>query len=333
MNLAEDYARKLALLSGDPFETEVIIALQQTISSFQRVPDKPHGDGGLDGLSHNYSHAYCCYGLELQAGPGTLPAALRKKIADKFKTDLRRLLEVEFRSGRLVEKTNDVLPKVLGDPLSSRITTIVLISNVFEDNRLIGDLRKGFEDYLAASKKRFVDAKCELVIWGPIDFANNMAVSERFLLRVENPWLFEVLKTVEQQAESHEPPDQDKFNEKFDYLVAKNPKALESITALRTTFRLGWSKSILVNQQLAATQPNVHEEFERARKTAATDAHIASSKQGVDPFDLLANAKDGLRLRMAELVNGGLPSSTRDDLAEAETGRLIGECPLDWRSQ
>jgi hypothetical protein len=331
--LAEDYARKLALLSGDPFETEVITALQQTISSFQRVPDKPHGDGGLDGLSHQYSRAYCCYGLELQPGPGTLAAALRKKIANKFKADLRRLLAVEFRSRKLVEKANIVLAGVLGDPPSSRIMMIILITNVFEDNRLIGDLRKGFEEYMNASKKRFVDGRCELVIWGPIDFANNMAVSEQCLLRVENPGLFEVLKTVEQQAKTHEPSDQDKFNEKFAYLDANLPRLKEGIQALKTTFKLGWSKSILIDQQLAATLPNVHEEYERARKTAATNAHIASGKQGVDPFELLENVRVGLRIRMAELVNGGLPPSTRDELVEAETGRLIGECPLDWRSQ
>lgn len=77
--LRGQYARKLGHLSGDPFEDEIVIALQQTIVGFQRVPDKPHGDGGLDGISHNFTRAYCCYGLELQPGPGTISAAIRRK--------------------------------------------------------------------------------------------------------------------------------------------------------------------------------------------------------------------------------------------------------------
>ena len=38
--------------------------LQGHITDFQRIPDKPSGDGGLDGLSHGQECAYCCYGPE-----------------------------------------------------------------------------------------------------------------------------------------------------------------------------------------------------------------------------------------------------------------------------
>jgi hypothetical protein len=151
---ADEYARKLGLLSGDPFEAEVVVALQQTFTGngFQRVPDKPQGDGGLDGLSHGRTRAYCCYGPELQPSPRTLAAALRKKIADKFKSDLRRLLELDFKSSKLVKKANDELATVLGDPPSVKIQVIVLITNVFEDKRLIGDLGNAFDEYKKASK-------------------------------------------------------------------------------------------------------------------------------------------------------------------------------------
>lgn len=327
-----EYARKLALLTGDAFEGEVVIAFQQTLVGFQRVPDKPHGDGGLDGLSHNFTRGYCCYGLELQPSPGTIAAALRKKIAKKFKEDLMRLFELKTVKRALVHAPNQVLPKVLGASLSSlKLEVIRLIVNVFEDNRLIGDLRAAFDTLSKASKKRFVSAKCELTIWGPEDVANNTSVSEQFLLRVEYPGLFEAMKTASEHAATHEPPGQEKFNRKFDDLLALAPHAKEDIEELRATFKKGWSKSILVNQQMATTLPNVHQEFDQTRRTTATEARLASSKQGIDPFALIEDAQRRLHERMASLVNGGLPIAMRDELVEAETGRLIGECPLRWR--
>jgi hypothetical protein len=336
LTLLDDYAQGLARLSGDPFQAEIVRELQQTFTGdgFQRIPDKPQGDGGLDGLSHSRTRGYCCYGLELEHGPGSLPPALRKKIAEKFKADLRRVLEVEMKSKKLVHSPNGSLATVLGDPPTAKLTTMILITNIFEDKRLIGDLGTAFEEYKAASKRRFVHAKCELVIWGPIDVVNNTSVNAQSLLRVEHPRLFEAIKAAEQQAENHEPPGQEKFNQKFDDLAALtlDPDGKAEIEELRGTFKKAWSTSILLNQQMAMTLPDLHEEFDRTRRTAATEARLASNKAGVDPFALIEDAKNRLHQRMASLVNGGLPATMRDQLAEAETGRLIGECPLRWRS-
>lgn len=333
MSRTVEYARKLATLTGDAFETEVVVALQQSFTGgCQRVPDKPNGDGGLDGLSHNGTRAYCCYGLEMQPGPGTLAARLRKKIVDKFKADLRRLLELDFVKKKLVHCPNKVLCGVVGDPPVQRILNITLVANVFEDNQLIGDLRTAFADYMNVSNKKFVDPKCDLNLWGPEDVALNTSVTEQFLLRLEHPALFSAIESSITQAEKHEPPDQDRFIAKFDALVAVvSPTKKPGIDSLKATFKKGWSRSILLNQQLSATLPDVHEQFERMRKAAATDANLDSNKPGVDPFTLLERARERLRRQMSDLVNGGLPSATRDELVDAETGRLIGECPLDWR--
>lgn len=334
MNRVAEYAKKLGNMIGDAFELEVVVALQQTFTGgCQRVPHKPNGDGGIDGLSHNSTRAYCCYGLEMQPGPGTLPARLRQKIVKKFREDLRRILELDIVTRKLVHKQNTVLPGILGDPPIRRIENITLIANVFEDNQLIGDLKGAFAEYLIASRKKFVDPKCEVNIWGPEDVANNASVTEQFLLRIEHPTLFSAIESASSLSQNHEPPNLDKFNEKFNDLagrVSTNRKG--AIDELKTTFKQGWSRSILLNDHLASTLPDLHEEFERVRRRAATDAHIRSNRQGVDPFELVEKARDGLREQMRELVNGGLPSATRDELVDAETGRLLGECPLDWRS-
>lgn len=117
--------------------------------------------------------------MRARPGPGTLAARVRKKIADKFKGDLRRILELEFVKRKLVHKENKVLPGVLGDPPLKRILNITLVANVFEDNQLIGDLKMAFAGFLKVSTKRFVDPNCELNVWGPEDVANNASVTEQ----------------------------------------------------------------------------------------------------------------------------------------------------------
>ena len=62
---------------------------------FQTIPSKPQGDAGLDGFSHVGTQGYCCYGPELKTYRQT--RSLEKAIVDKFKSDLRRLLELEFK--------------------------------------------------------------------------------------------------------------------------------------------------------------------------------------------------------------------------------------------
>lgn len=45
-------AERLRRLEGEAFEEAVCLALELNLHDFQRIPDKPQGDGGLDGLSH-----------------------------------------------------------------------------------------------------------------------------------------------------------------------------------------------------------------------------------------------------------------------------------------
>ena len=59
-----DYEKLIGSLEGDAFEDEVCSRLLKIFLDFQSIPAKPHGDGGLDGLSHGQKHAYCCYGPE-----------------------------------------------------------------------------------------------------------------------------------------------------------------------------------------------------------------------------------------------------------------------------
>ena len=64
--LIDEYARILHGLQESEFQAEVNARMATVIVGFQTIPAKPHGDAGLaglDGLSHNETHAYCCYGV------------------------------------------------------------------------------------------------------------------------------------------------------------------------------------------------------------------------------------------------------------------------------
>ena len=56
----DDYEKLVGKLEGNAFEEEVCARLQTIFVDFQLIPAKPHGDGGLDGLSHGQERGYCC---------------------------------------------------------------------------------------------------------------------------------------------------------------------------------------------------------------------------------------------------------------------------------
>lgn len=332
---ADEYARKLGLLLGNDFEDEVVITLQQTDPAFQRVPRKPNGDGGLDGFSHGRTVVYCCYGLEMIHEPGISAAEKRKrlvkKIVAKFKSDLMRLLELEHQKRKLVLKANDVLAGVYGNPPGAQITVIKCVVNWFEDNRIIGDLQAALQELVSHSNCRFVAKNCDVVVWGPKDLANNVKITQITLARVEQPSLLAAIKEAATAATQHEPADdKDFFKSKFDDLEKRHPTKHDLVENLRAAFKRSWSTSILLGERLAQDLPEVHRSFEAARPQAATEAQLASLQPGADPISVIERVRERLRVQMGEVVPG-LPEQQKGELAQAEVGRLIGECPLDWR--
>ena len=84
-----EYEQSLAALSGDDFQNEVIARLQSFINDFQPIPAYPHGDAGIDAISHRGEHAYCCYGLIHDAFKSNKKR--EDAIVDKFRSDLRQI--------------------------------------------------------------------------------------------------------------------------------------------------------------------------------------------------------------------------------------------------
>jgi len=144
------YAAKLGQLTGDAFESAVCELLQGTFLDFQDVPRNPGGDGGIDGLTHELTRAYCCYGPVLQASPTTTSAELARKIIRKFRGDVRRILEID--APNCAHKPNTVLEGVLAVP-GVKLKAIRLVSNWVDAHRIIGRLNKSFKSYNEANSR------------------------------------------------------------------------------------------------------------------------------------------------------------------------------------
>jgi hypothetical protein len=131
MSNVDAYATTLASLTGNAFQAEVCARLQSVVLGFQTIPSKPHGDAGLDGFSHAGTQGYCCYGPELKTYRQT--RSLEKAVVDKFKSDLRRLLELEFKKTVLTCCENPEMATIL--PVGKKLIHVDLVVNWFSHRR------------------------------------------------------------------------------------------------------------------------------------------------------------------------------------------------------
>jgi hypothetical protein len=324
-SVLSNYEKLLGSLEGDAFEFEVCARLQCLISDFQRIPDKPSGDGGLDGLSHGQEHGYCCYGPEQD--PVKLKGkGLKDDIIGKFNADLRKLYELKFEDKRrLADAPNTELATIIGE--GNKIKNIYLVVSWFETHRVIGPLNTALNKYKKASKLRYIDVDAKLTIWGPKELTTLGELDEQALFRVENRKLFE---RVQAATTANFPlgPSGD-FDAKFNDLKQRRPGRALHIDDLATDFRAAWAAAIALDDELASTSVMLHEVLETARADAARTARLRS--MGTEqPYDLI----EAMRQDVVECLGqgfgqrlGGLTSKVADGVVAG----LIGECPLEWR--
>jgi hypothetical protein len=325
---AKLYEKQLGSLEGTEFEEEFCFRMQTLVSDFQRIPAKPQGDGGLDGLSHNQQTAYCCYGPEQTPDKSKKTGALKEAIVKKFKGDLRRIFELEtYGRGRLRDAPNSQLEAIMGE--GKRILTVYLVVSWFESHRLIGPLNTAFSRFKQASNCRFVDPDATLTIWGPKDLASRGSLDEHTIFRMENRMLFDEMR----KADANGLPDgaAGDFDAKFGYLKRRRPERSEQIDLLAKDFRSSWAAAVALDNHLAATSVALHESLEITRRDAATSARLKS--MGSDEAPELIEA---VREEVLDRLSGNLGQrlgvmATR--VADGLVAGLIGECPLDWRSE
>lgn len=324
MSGSDDYAKMLGALEKDAFEDEVCARLGNCVSDLQRIPRKPSGDAGLDGLSHGQTRAYCCYGPEQQ--PFKMNTrGLVSDITKKFRSDLRKLFELEHRGkSGLVQKPTPELKTILAT--GQRILNIYLVVNWFDSHRIIGPLNTSFNEYKAASSCTYVSPSAQLTIWGPKDLATLWAVDEHALFRAEHKAL--IAKVKDATVVTAPAPVPADFDAKFDDLRQRTPNTA-NVDKLAGHFRKAWGAALVLDNELAADVPSLHESLEQARTQAAVAARLKSMQAGT-PEALIMNMRDEMNKLISQALGQRLgPLSA--PVVDGEVARLIGECDLDWR--
>lgn len=321
-----EYEKFVGSLEGDRFQDEVCARLQGHITDFQRIPDKPSGDGGLDGLSHGQERGYCCYGPEQNPVKLKAKGGLKDDIVDKFGDDLKKLFEVTIGPNRrVVHAANAELATVMG--AGNKIRAIFLIVSWFETHRVIGALNTAFARYKKGSQLNFVHADATLTIWGPKDLATRGPLDEHTLFRLKNKDLFERLR-VASAADIPANATGD-FDAKFADLKQRRPARADHIEGLAKDFRDAWAAAIALDNDLASASVVLHETLETARTDAARAARVRSMGDA-EPYELLATMQQDVVDRLGQGFGQRLGGYT-SKVADGVVAGLIGECPIEWR--
>jgi len=321
MSVIKQYAESLAQLTGTDFELEVCARLQSVIIDFQTVPAKPHGDAGLDGFSHYGERGYCCYGPEHDEFKNT--KARKDGIVKKFKSDLRRLCELEFENKKLIHSESPEMATILPD--RCKLKHVTLLVNWFEDHRILNPLLSAFNEYKTESQCRYLEADATLVLLGPTELANQYAVDEATILRARQRIFAKQLLQTAQGVAIQDPQG---FNEKMAVLREIRPDQLAAIDRLAERFLADWRTALAFEHELNETLPHLHRVLEDDRGrivTRVSQLMIASS----EPWKELAKASDLCR-EVLERDFGQLCGAVVQDVSSGEIARLIGECPIGW---
>jgi hypothetical protein len=327
----DEFVRLMSDLEGRDFEDETCSFLQRIITDFQTVPANPSGDAGLDGHSHAQTIAYCCYGPAKASKETT--AKLRTAVIEKFRGDLRTLFEIEIQGKGKKRTLSHCETAEMKTILATgkKLDVIRLVVSVFEDHRVLGSLHDAFNEYKSASKCRYIDAGAKLTIWGPKQLAQVGAVDDLVIAKLEQREIVRrITASMGSQTAKLPVPTNSSFDAKFDWLEAQKKLSADAVTRLRTRFRARWSTAITVENDLANNAPQLHAALATAREEAAADADLASGT-APNPAALLELMRTKLAERLEQHLGARFPPEIRNQLVDGEIGRLIGECPVDWR--
>ncbi len=239
-----EFAQRLGILEGQDFQDEVCRFLRRCVNDFQHITAKPQGDGGLDGLSHAQSVAYCCYGPEQE--PSKVKArGLEKDIVEKFRGDLRRIFELhpkgKGKKAVLLHAPNEEIGTILAS--GRKITLVRLIVSVLDTHRIVGPLNDAFEACRQSSQCTYVDKNASFTIWGPKELATTGAVDDATILRIDQRVLLRRVNVVLANPPANRSPlVTSDFDAKFDWIETNGKPRPGTVTKLRTYFMRRWSR-------------------------------------------------------------------------------------------
>lgn len=328
-----EFVRRLRILHGGEFQAAIVTLLIRNITSFQAIPTKPSGDGGLDGLARNGEEAFCCYGLESTTIQNSSTSDISKSILAKFRDDLRKLFELKPGSKKesLLHKDNDGLGKILAG--KTKIRHIYLVCNWFEDHSLVGKLQKTLDDCKAASKMRFVEADCTLSILGPNDVVAKWAVDDHILFIIENPEVAAIIAAKADPTRPEKPTNLSELEAKFEVFKKMIPQKAPAIDALKNAHIERWTAHLQQMEDLHNHAPNIHTKIQAIVQRATDRAELEgiSGTAPASPAELIAQYQRQIAENLEHELREQFPPHLSTEFAQRVVSKLIGECPLDWR--
>lgn len=322
MSLSHEYARALSQLTGDAFQEEVCERLGKAILSFQSIPRKPQGDGGLDGISHDWEHAYCCYGPEHDAAKTAKERT--HAIVHKFKSDLRKLFELDMDGTKIVQIENKEIATIVPD--GTTLKHIKLIVNWFESHRIIGPIGTAVKKYRKESCCKYVDVAASVVIWGPTELATAYPVDESTILRSRHRAFLKEVQTEADRVAIQNPSDFDAKMASLATICA--PHQVPAIALMKEQFLADWRTALAFEQKLDGTLPTLRRALEDNRRRIAhkvSQLMAASERSHAE----LAHAEEIARQVLAHDF-GTFGPELLEAISSGEVARLIGECPIGW---
>lgn len=332
--VTSEVERLLGALEMQDFEDEVCALLANVLLDFQEVP-AAQGDAGFDGLSHDFTVGYCCYGPKQSAAKKKASADYKDDILEKFRKDMRRVFELEpDGSKRLKRVVNDHAEKVM--PKGKRVKHLRLCVSIFSQKDIIGPLATSFDEYKQTSTCRFVEKLATMNIVGPKQIAG-LGCDDRTLLRLQQRFAASNLRDV---LDAATPPPSGTvttmpFEDKFAWLEKAAASSAQRVRYFAEKYLKAWFESVKLDDHFANNSVDLHRKLIQVRDEATHESNVVSMAAGHDSNAALqsllgvrAAAKSQAHKAFGETA---VDPDLIDRIADGETGRMIGECHMDWR--
>lgn len=276
------FAERLARLVGDDFQKAVCGVLAKNFLHFQPVVAKPSGDGGIDGISHDCDVIYCCYGLDISAVKQLNTADIKNQVANKFRTDIRRILELEpvakkKKNGPKWTKAPNTTIAGLW-PKGRKAKHIKCICNWNEHSGVFKAINDHYAEYKDHSDMTYVDASCTVTFLGPKDFVSWVVVDETSLLRLENAGFIKILGGPGTTPPA--PTTTSKFVQKFDLLTTAYPERKQELEEMRDGLIGDWTALLCRLNQIENELPQIHEKVSKCIVSVARTATLETTALG-----------------------------------------------------
>lgn len=333
--LDNDYLHYLKALDGIEFQDEIVKLYAESKNDFQPVR-AAGGDGGSDGLFNEKSSNLCCYGIDHKITSQDKKDN-ESKIKTKFEDDLKRILELDSKGkGKKKQFNHHENKKLLALlPTGKKFKVIHLAVN-HDDNKLIKYFTDLFTELKKHSQMRFVEPNCDVIFVGLDSIKVHCNITEASLVRLKYREIEESVQLIfsfdKNQLPSPASGTSD-FDDKFSYLeknFGNDGDKLKVIQSMKEKYFDGWCRYIAFMQNLQKKSPSIFQAATKEHKRIIEKLNRDFLGAEKEPNEKINSVQEEIHDKWKRIFDNN-DTNQKDNLADMDTGNLIGTCPLDWR--